>query len=71
MRTITPRLRARTSNRTAAPPRLRPQLVADAVVASYIHEISVRHGHGESPRRRRERRPPRDRLVGGVAAQSA
>jgi hypothetical protein len=30
-------------------PRLRPQLIADVVTASYIHDISVRHrGAGSS-----------------------
>jgi hypothetical protein len=27
----------------AVAPRLRPQLIADGVVAGYIHEISIRH----------------------------
>lgn len=34
-------------------PRLRPQLIADAVVANYIHDISIRH----------RRQPPRARLA--------
>lgn len=46
MRTINPRLQRLISNRgeRSTPRRLRPQLVADGVVASYIHDISARHG---------------------------
>lgn len=53
MRTITryrshPITEARTgsgsgSNGHPANPRVRPQLVSDAVIAQYIHDISVRH----------------------------
>jgi hypothetical protein len=42
-----PRHRASRDDHASAP-RLRPQLLADAVVAGYIHEISTRHGAGDS-----------------------
>jgi hypothetical protein len=33
-------------------PRVRAQLIADAVIASYIHDISVRHRRTASPNKR-------------------
>jgi hypothetical protein len=33
---------------------VRPQLVADAVIAGYIHDISVRHREGDSADERYE-----------------
>jgi len=53
-----------------AHPRL--QLIADGVVAGYIHDISIRHGSGGSeprPRRRRcDRRQVRGLTPDGAAA---
>jgi hypothetical protein len=53
-RSLTP-LRARRPQERREPttaPRLRQQLIADAVVANYIHDISVRHRpRGGSSRR--------------------
>lgn len=56
MRTINPPnpdryLSARTAAAIAnghwtSPPKRRPQLIAEAVIASYIHDISVRHSPG-------------------------
>lgn len=47
MRTINPRLRGIKTDRLQSRPRA--QLVADGVVASYIHDISARHhDHGAS-----------------------
>jgi hypothetical protein len=53
MRTITrrpshaitekPTRRGATSNGHSSSPRVRAQLVSDAVIAGYIHDISVRH----------------------------
>jgi hypothetical protein len=46
---VGPEARPRASSDDHTPaPRLRPQLLADAVVAGYIHEISTRHGAGDS-----------------------
>lgn len=46
---VRPEARQRASGDDHTPaPRLRPQLLADAVVAGYIHEISTRHGAGDS-----------------------
>jgi hypothetical protein len=42
--------RRSTSNGRPSNPRVRPQLVSDAVIAGYIHEISVRHRHGDASR---------------------
>ncbi len=38
-------------NGHAPAPRLRPQLIADAVVATYIQDISQRNRRGAGPRR--------------------
>lgn len=46
---VRPEARPRASRDDHTPaPRLRPQLLADGVVAGYIHEISTRHGAGDS-----------------------
>jgi hypothetical protein len=41
--------------RHAASARPRLQLIADGVVAGYIHDISIRHGNGVTAARRRRR----------------
>ena len=44
------------SSRSRWSARLRPELVSDAVVAGYIHDISLRHSSpAAGPRLRRER----------------
>lgn len=61
MRTLNPRFRGVTTNRLQS--RSRAQLVADGVVASYIHDISSRH-HDEGASQHRGELPlPRIRRV--------
>lgn len=50
--TETRRRRSQADGRHPSQPRLRPQLVSDAVIAGYIHDISARHHAGADRRRR-------------------
>jgi hypothetical protein len=66
MRTINPRLRGVTTNTRQSRRRPRAQLIADGVVASYIHDISSRHHDQDASQHDVDFRQPRIRRVRGA-----